>query len=102
RILSFDKSDLLISVVGLCGLTSAPKRTAFGRSSCKSASDLLALQIEGSERVILEDGTPLRVGFDSHNGYSFSSIERVLIDRNVIPRKDISTQAIRDWMATHP
>jgi membrane-bound lytic murein transglycosylase A len=68
----------------------------------KSSSDLLALQIEGSGRVILEDGTPLLVAFDSHNGYAFSSIERVLIDRNIIPRKAISTQAIRDWMATHP
>jgi membrane-bound lytic murein transglycosylase A len=68
----------------------------------KSSSDLLAIQIEGSGRVILEDGTPLRVAFDSHNGYAFSSIERVLIDRNIIPRKEISTQAIRDWMATHP
>jgi membrane-bound lytic murein transglycosylase A len=68
----------------------------------RSASDLLALQIEGSGRVILEDGTPLRVSFDSHNGYSFSSIERVLIDRNLIPRKEISMQVIRDWMAAHP
>ena len=68
----------------------------------RSASDLLALQIEGSGRVILEDGTPLRVGFDSHNGYSFSSIERVLIDRNLISRKEISMQVIRDWMAAHP
>jgi membrane-bound lytic murein transglycosylase A len=68
----------------------------------KSSSDLLAIQIEGSGRVILEDGTPLRVAFDSHNGYAFSSIERVLIDRNIIPRKDISTHAIRDWMAAHP
>jgi membrane-bound lytic murein transglycosylase A len=68
----------------------------------KSSSDLLAIQIEGSGRVILEDGTPLRVAFDSHNGYAFSSIERALIDRNIIARKDISTQAIRDWMAAHP
>ena len=64
--------------------------------------DLLAIQLEGSGRVILEDGTPLRVSFDSHNGYRFSSIERVLIDRNLIPRNEISTQRIREWMATHP
>jgi peptidoglycan lytic transglycosylase A len=64
--------------------------------------DLLAIQIEGSGRVILEDGTPLRVSFDSHNGYRFSSIERVLIDRNLIPRNELSTQRIRDWMAAHP
>ena len=64
--------------------------------------DLLAIQIQGSGRVILEDGTPLRVSFDSHNGYRYSSIERVLIERNLISRKEISTQRIRDWMAAHP
>ena len=68
----------------------------------KSSSDLLAIQIEGSGRVILEDGTPLRVAFDLHNGYAFSSIERVLIDRNIISREEISTQRIREWMAAHP
>ena len=64
--------------------------------------DLLALQLEGSGRVILEDGTPLRVSFDSHNGYPYSSIERVLIGRNLIPGNAISPQGIRDWMAAHP
>jgi membrane-bound lytic murein transglycosylase A len=64
--------------------------------------DLLAIQIEGSGRVILEDGTPLRVSYDSHNGYRYSSIERVLINRNLIPRTAISPQGIRDWMAAHP
>jgi membrane-bound lytic murein transglycosylase A len=68
----------------------------------KDPLDLLALQIEGSGRVILEDGTPLRISFDSHNGYRYSSFERVLIDRNLIARKEISTQRIREWMAAHP
>ena len=64
--------------------------------------DLLALQLEGSGRVILEDGTPLRVSFDSHNGYAYSSIERVLITRNLIPRNAMSRQSIHDWMAANP
>ena len=68
----------------------------------KSAFDLLVIQIEGSARVILEDGTPLRVSYDSHNGYRYSSIERVLIERNLIPREEMSPQRIRDWMAAHP
>jgi len=42
----------------------------------KDPLDLLAIQIEGSGRVILEDGTPLRINYDSHNGYSFSSLSR--------------------------
>src|SRR5215468_3280878 len=64
--------------------------------------DLLAIQLEGSGRVILEVGTPLRVSFDSHNGYPYSSIERVLVDRNLIPRAAMSPQSVRGWMATHP
>jgi membrane-bound lytic murein transglycosylase A len=68
----------------------------------KDPFDLLAIQMEGSGRVILEDGTPLRVSFDSHNGYSYSSIERVLVERNLIPRKEMSRERIRAWMAAHP
>ena len=64
--------------------------------------DLLAIQIEGSGRVILEDGTPLRVNYDSHNGYSFTSTSRALIERNLIPREQMSMQRIREWMAAHP
>src|SRR5262245_43763943 len=57
----------------------------------KDPFDLLAIQIEGSGRVILEDGTPLRVNYDSHNGYPFSAVGRVLIERKLIPREDMST-----------
>src|SRR4029077_9937047 len=39
--------------------------------SLEGLADLLAMQFEGSGRVCLEDGTPLRVAFDSHNGYAF-------------------------------
>ena len=68
----------------------------------KDPFDLLALQIEGSGRVILEDGTPLRVNYDSHNGHSFTSISSALIKRNLIPREETSIQRIREWMAAHP
>jgi membrane-bound lytic murein transglycosylase A len=68
----------------------------------KDPFDLLAIQIEGSARVILEDGTPLRISYDSHNGYRYTSIERVLVERNLISREEMSPQRIRAWMATHP
>jgi membrane-bound lytic murein transglycosylase A len=60
------------------------------------------MQIEGSGRVILEDGTPLRINYDSHNGYSFTSLSRALIEHHRIARQEISPQRIRDWMAAHP
>jgi len=68
----------------------------------KDPFDLLTMQIEGSARMILEDGMPLRISYDSHNGYRMSSIERVLVERNLIPRQEMSAQRIRDWMAAHP
>ncbi len=64
--------------------------------------EALAIQIEGSARVILEDGTPLRVNYDSHNGYPYTAVGRVLIERNLVPREEMSMQRIRDWMAANP
>jgi membrane-bound lytic murein transglycosylase A len=68
----------------------------------KDPLDLLAIQIEGSARVILEDGTPLRINYDSHNGYSYTSLGRGLIRHYRVPHEETSTQRIRDWMAEHP
>jgi membrane-bound lytic murein transglycosylase A len=68
----------------------------------RDAFDVMNIQIQGSARVILEDGTPLRVNYDAHNGYPYGSVGRVLIDRNLIPREQMSMQRIREWMAAHP
>jgi peptidoglycan lytic transglycosylase A len=68
----------------------------------KDTFDALAIQIQGSARVILEDGTPLRINYDSHNGYSYSAVGRVLIERNLIAREEMSMQRLRDWMVAHP
>src|SRR6266404_2905289 len=64
--------------------------------------EALAIQIQGSARVILEDGTPLRLNYDSHNGYPYTAVGRVLIERNLVPREEMSMQRIRDWMAANP
>src|SRR5436305_964771 len=61
--------------------------------------EALAIQIQGSARVILEDGTPLRINYDSHNGYPYSSVGRALIARNVIQREEMSLQRIHDRLA---
>jgi membrane-bound lytic murein transglycosylase A len=68
----------------------------------KDHFDALAIQIEGSARVILEDGTPQRINCDSHNGHPFTSISRLLVKRKLIPRKEMFFQRIRHWTAAHP
>ncbi|MBV8743770.1 MAG: MltA domain-containing protein [Xanthobacteraceae bacterium] len=66
----------------------------------KDPLEVFAIQLQGSGRVILEDGTPLRINYDSHNGYPFSSIDRELMKH--IPREGMSVQRIRDWMTANP
>ena len=48
--------------------------------------DVLFAQIQGSARIRLEDGTILRVNYDSHNGWPYTPVGRVLIDRKADPQ----------------
>jgi membrane-bound lytic murein transglycosylase A len=68
----------------------------------KDANDLLFAQIQGSARVRLTDGTLLRVNYDSHNGQPYTPVGRILIERGIIAREDMSMERIRKWMAENP
>jgi len=68
----------------------------------KNQSDALTIQIQGSARVRLEDGAMLRINYDGHNGYPFVPLSRILIERNIIPREEMSFERIRDWVHANP
>jgi membrane-bound lytic murein transglycosylase A len=68
----------------------------------KSQTDLLFTQIQGSARVRLEDGSTLRINYDAHNGYPYTPVGRILIERDIIPKDQMSMQKIREWMAQNP
>jgi membrane-bound lytic murein transglycosylase A len=68
----------------------------------KNQTDLLFTQIQGSARVRLEDGSTLRINYDAHNGYPYTPVGRILIDRGIIPKEQMSMQKIREWMEQNP
>src|SRR6202043_1386836 len=68
----------------------------------KSQTDLLFAQIQGSARVRLEDGSTIRINYDAHNGYPYTAVGRILIDRGIIPKEQMSMQKIREWMEQNP
>ena len=68
----------------------------------KSQTDLLFAQIQGSARIRLEDGSMIRINYDAHNGYPYTAIGRILIDRGIIPKDQMSMQKIREWMDQNP
>jgi membrane-bound lytic murein transglycosylase A len=68
----------------------------------RNQTDLLFTQIQGSARVNLDDGTTLRINYDAHNGYPYTPVGRILIDRGIIPKEQMSMQKIREWMDQNP
>jgi len=64
--------------------------------------DAFFLQIQGSGRVALDDGTIMRVGYADQNGQPFRSVARVLIDRGELTLDEASMQGIREWGREHP
>ena len=64
--------------------------------------DLFFLQIQGSGKIKLQDGTMLNVGYANQNGRRYYSIGRKLIQMGVIKREDISLQTIKQYLENHP
>jgi len=68
----------------------------------KDQTDLLFMQIQGSGRIKLDDGSTLRVNYDAHNGQPYTPVGRILIERNIIPKEEMSMQRIHEWMDANP
>jgi len=68
----------------------------------KDPTDLVFAQIQGSARIRMEDGSTIRINYDAHNGYPYTPVGRVLIDRGIIPKEEMSMQKIREWMTQNP
>jgi len=56
------------------------------------------LQIQGSGRVVLPDGSVRRLGYAARNGHRYVPIGRLLADRGEIPREQVSMQSILAWL----
>jgi len=66
------------------------------------AVDAFFLQIQGSGRVRLPDGTMVQVGYDGQNGKPYVPIGRLLVERGVLDRDAASMQTIRAWIKANP
>jgi membrane-bound lytic murein transglycosylase A len=64
--------------------------------------EAMSIQIQGSARVRLEDGTVLRLNYNGHNGHNYTAVGRILIERNLIPREEMSMDRIKRWMLANP
>ncbi|MBV7380088.1 murein transglycosylase A [Maritimibacter dapengensis] len=64
--------------------------------------DLQFLQIQGSGRIRLPDGSSLRLGFGGHNGHTFKSLGDELVRRGVYDKHQVSAAVIKNWVRRNP
>ncbi len=66
------------------------------------AVELFFLQVQGSGRVKLTDGTSIRITYDGKNGHPYTSIGRYLIDNALLPADRMSLEALGKWLKADP
>jgi membrane-bound lytic murein transglycosylase A len=67
----------------------------------KDRIDLFFLQIQGSGKIYLDNGTTINVHYHATNGQPYRSIGKLLVDEEKIPLEEISMQKIRDYLRLH-
>lgn len=60
--------------------------------------DLFFLQVQGSGRIRLPDGSMMRVGYGGKNGRSYSSVGMELVRRGIFEQHQVSASVIRNWV----
>ncbi len=60
------------------------------------------LQVQGSGRVVMDDGSVMRVGFGGTNNQPYKSIGRWLLDHRELTPSQATMQGIKAWAQANP
>ncbi|WP_370260721.1 murein transglycosylase A [Limnobacter sp.] len=64
--------------------------------------DAFLLQVQGSGRVQLTDGSTIRLSYAEQNGHPYKSIGKVLVDRGELSAAQATIPGIRQWAKANP
>jgi membrane-bound lytic murein transglycosylase A len=68
----------------------------------KDPVDLFFLEIQGSGRLLLPDGSIMRIGYAGQNGRDYVGIGRLMRDRGLLQPGETNMQGIKAWLRAHP
>ena len=66
------------------------------------AVEFFFLQIQGSGRLRLPDGSVMRIGYDGQNGRGYTGIGKMLLERGELQPGQASMQGIMTWLRDNP
>jgi membrane-bound lytic murein transglycosylase A len=64
--------------------------------------DMFFLEIQGSGRLLLPDGSVMRIGYDNQNGREYKAVGRILRERGILPPGGADMESIKAWMRSQP
>jgi membrane-bound lytic murein transglycosylase A len=64
--------------------------------------ELFFMQIQGSGRVRLTDGSWVRLGYAAKNGHRYTSIGRLLAERGEKPPQGLTMEGLKSWLRANP
>jgi len=64
--------------------------------------DLFFLHIQGSGRVVLENNVIKRIGFSAKNNQPYTAIGKVMVDKGILKRGNVSAGIIKEWLRNNP
>lgn len=67
-----------------------------------SAIDAFFLEVQGSGRVQLDNGSVIRLAYADQNGQPYRSIGRYLVEKGELTLEESSAPAIRSWIEANP
>ena len=88
-----------------------PPRAQLERSGVLNGNELVwvddpieafFLQVQGSGRILMEDGSVMRVGFGGTNNQPYQSIGRWLLDHGELTPAQATMQGIKAWARANP
>jgi peptidoglycan lytic transglycosylase A len=60
------------------------------------------LHVQGSGRIVLNDGGYMRIGFDGKNGFKYRSVGKEMIRRGIFRKTQASAARIKAWVKQNP
>ena len=64
--------------------------------------DLFSLQIQGSGKIQLEDGSIINIGYAQQNGWPFTGISSYMLEKGYVTKNDLSIQKIKNFFIENP
>lgn len=83
-------------------IEAAPPASARILAYAADPVDAFFLHIQGSGRLVFEDGQQMRINYAAQNGWPYTAIGKTLVQQGEMPLETVSMPSIRAWLKANP